>query len=536
MPTLTFTNITTGATGHTSGARGTVVVDGDTAYIADGNEMLRYDYGDDAAITLGIEAYTDTTLSVSAGADGSLTIATGDSVWIKATYHDDDKDVYGNPGSPVELAGDGAARQIIVANIVANADTRIDRVMLWMTVPMPADTPPAAREYFLVSEAVDTTTSQTINLSLDEIQASSRLVLDVSGIGARRSHDKPRRGTYLVKWDGNYWLAGCVKNNAGNADAKPHHVYMTANPEYWDDANSMTFPEEVTALWPQITGLLVFTVSRTYMITGTGTVISDYRWTLLSEKSGCVSHWSLRNRESDDGSSHPIWLSRAGFMALLGGNIVNLTKRRLTWFDEGAGKWAQNYMQYAPGHYNRQNGYYFCAIPEAAQTVPSTELVLNDLTNGFEVWDRNVTPQWYGSYENQDQEEVGIFSDADGWIYYETPTTYTDAGTAIDMDYESQKTDWGADGRVKTLANIEMEFDPDGTDATSVSVQVYEEWDATAKPATAVSLATDSFSSGVGISAGGRCMSIRVRENTNSKKVRVSKIAMDARPLALMRV
>jgi hypothetical protein len=94
-------------------------------------------------------------------------------------------------------------------------------------------------------------------------------------------------------------------------------------PDAWPPEYSLQFDEDITGLGPVANGVLVFTRSKTYIVTGTGP-------TSLSQQSlrgdqGCIAFESI----SEAFAGTLIWASEDGLCTSSGNNVTSLTKQYL---------------------------------------------------------------------------------------------------------------------------------------------------------------------------------------------------------------
>ena len=91
---------------------------------------------------------------------------------------------------------------------------------------------------------------------------------------------------------------------------------------YWSPFNFIEFNDTLTGIGAISNGLLVFTKSRTYLVTGTSpTTLSRY---LLSAGQGCIDHKSIAFARNT-----LLWVSQDGICASSGGLINVLSRKKL---------------------------------------------------------------------------------------------------------------------------------------------------------------------------------------------------------------
>lgn len=93
-------------------------------------------------------------------------------------------------------------------------------------------------------------------------------------------------------------------------------------PEYWPEAYSVPFPTAITACVAVANGILVFTATRTYLVTGSGPLALTVQ--LLSGDQGCLSPLSVQVYKGT-----ALWVSNDGVCVSSGVDIEVLTKDKL---------------------------------------------------------------------------------------------------------------------------------------------------------------------------------------------------------------
>lgn len=107
-------------------------------------------------------------------------------------------------------------------------------------------------------------------------------------------------------------------------------VYFSAvgDPFFWDAFGFIDFEANITGLGPTPNGLLVFTSSRTYILTGNSpSTLSKY---LVSGSVGCAGHSSIQTL-----SSSLIWLANDGLYVSTGGQVQAFSNQKLADMDFG---------------------------------------------------------------------------------------------------------------------------------------------------------------------------------------------------------
>lgn len=93
-------------------------------------------------------------------------------------------------------------------------------------------------------------------------------------------------------------------------------------PEYWPEAYSVPFPTAITSCVAVANGILVFTATRTYLVTGSGPLALTVQ--LLSGDQGCISAISVQVYKGT-----ALWASNDGICVSSGVDIEVLTKDKL---------------------------------------------------------------------------------------------------------------------------------------------------------------------------------------------------------------
>lgn len=91
-------------------------------------------------------------------------------------------------------------------------------------------------------------------------------------------------------------------------------------PNAWPPEYSVQFDQDLTGIGPVANGILVFTRSKTYIVTGTGPAALSQQ--LLRGDQGCISHDSIQ--EAIAGTI--IWASEDGLCTSSGNNVTSITK------------------------------------------------------------------------------------------------------------------------------------------------------------------------------------------------------------------
>lgn len=90
----------------------------------------------------------------------------------------------------------------------------------------------------------------------------------------------------------------------------------------WPTANSIPIADDITGLYAISDGLIIFTLSKTYLLLGTTT--TDFTLTKLSPEHGCLDHMSIAYVRNS-----LIWVASQGLCLLVSGAIIVVTKLKL---------------------------------------------------------------------------------------------------------------------------------------------------------------------------------------------------------------
>lgn len=107
----------------------------------------------------------------------------------------------------------------------------------------------------------------------------------------------------------------------GAKDFKLHYSYI-GQPNYWNPYDFIAFNDRITGIGNTQNGLLVFTASQTYIITGNSP--ETYSKFLLDGSQGCISHKSIKYYKNNI-----IWLSNESLLMSSGGLIQDLSRDKL---------------------------------------------------------------------------------------------------------------------------------------------------------------------------------------------------------------
>lgn len=156
--------------------------------------------------------------------------------------------------------------------------------------------------------------ADTVTISLSDIANSTSEVLN-----SYNNYPAPTALQFLT--ESNSMLFGALG----------YTLYYSSigQPNYWSPFDFITFDDNITGLGATQNGLLVFTIGKTYIITGTSP--DTFTKILLDGGQGCLTHRSVNTI-----NNNLVWLSSDGVVASSGGNIQNLTKDKLGKLDLGS--------------------------------------------------------------------------------------------------------------------------------------------------------------------------------------------------------
>lgn len=107
----------------------------------------------------------------------------------------------------------------------------------------------------------------------------------------------------------------------GAKDFQLHYSYI-GQPNYWSPYDFITFPDIITGIGNTQNGLIVFTRTQTYIITGNSA--ATYSKFLLDGSQGCISHKSIQTYKNN-----LIWLSNEALLLSNGGAIQDISRDKL---------------------------------------------------------------------------------------------------------------------------------------------------------------------------------------------------------------
>lgn len=127
--------------------------------------------------------------------------------------------------------------------------------------------------------------------------------------------------TYQPAPDGLSFLTSAYAMLFGALGDKLYYSNI-GDPFFWDSYSFIDFESDITGIGPTPNGILVFTSSKTYIITGNSPeTLSKY---LLSDSVGCVLHKSIKAL-----ASSIVWLSKEGLYVSSGGSVEALSRAKL---------------------------------------------------------------------------------------------------------------------------------------------------------------------------------------------------------------
>ena len=181
-------------------------------------------------------------------------------------------------------------------------------------IPIPNDPQVTEKRLYRIGNNVTTFTRVT---TLDNDETSYRDVLadnELEGsLLTSQTHTPPPTGLrFLTEYSA--MLVGAVGDKL--------HFTPIGVPTAWPTLQFLDFPTTITGIAPTAGGLLVLTAFKTYLVTGTGP--SSLAQQLLSGDQGCLSHFSIVERDT-----FAIWASTDGICTSDGGSVQVNTKQRL---------------------------------------------------------------------------------------------------------------------------------------------------------------------------------------------------------------
>ncbi|NCB95271.1 MAG: hypothetical protein EOM35_02205 [Negativicutes bacterium] len=100
-------------------------------------------------------------------------------------------------------------------------------------------------------------------------------------------------------------------------------VYSSiGKPDYWPSSNSIPIAGKITGLYAISDGIIIFTLTRTYLLLGTSS--ADFALTPLSPEHGCLDHLSIAFVRNS-----LMWAAAQGLCLLISGSVVVASKDKL---------------------------------------------------------------------------------------------------------------------------------------------------------------------------------------------------------------
>ena len=192
-----------------------------------------------------------------------------------------------------------------------------------------------------------------------------------------------------------------VQSNAVFFMATGSRLYFSeiGNPNYWPVLNFITFDADITGIGVTSNGVVVFTYTKTFIVTGTSPdVFVKY---LVSNDQGCINHKSIQYLKGT-----MVWLSTDGICSSNGSSIDVLSRDKL-------GKLAISVETCA-------------VIDDTYYVITSTGYVLvMDLRYGLKFYNLQLTAEYLAVYND----ELYAYSSGKLWKCF--------AGTTLSMSYET---------------------------------------------------------------------------------------------------
>ena len=209
--------------------------------------------------------------------------------------HYNSKDGTESPPSDEIKLPDLLPIQLKIGNI---SDPQVDRVRLYGIVG-------GYSQPVLIKEVYANQTSISIS-SQDVSNVSNQLLNSYNNL------PPPEGMVYLIQ--ANAMLFGAKDFNL--------HYSSIGQPNYWSPYDFITFNDRITGIGNTQNGLLVFTRSQTYIITGNSP--ATYSKFLLDGSQGCISHKSIKTY-----NNNLIWLSNESLLLSNGGLIRDISRDKL---------------------------------------------------------------------------------------------------------------------------------------------------------------------------------------------------------------
>lgn len=210
-------------------------------------------------------------------------------------------------------------------------------------------------------------------------------------------------------------------------------IYFTDPYKYstWSELNTLKVDENVVGMFPSISGLVVTTKNRTYLITGTNA--DSYAINEISNRVGCINKSTMANYNGT-----VVWLSRDGIVALSNFTLMPLTKDQavIEWKDITSDRIGYSfvwdgiyYLMNSPTtdlstESNYQDHYAYEFLTDTLKTVPNRESLGNPYYSAFIEGDSMVL---LGEDDLYDMFEGSI----DDSLHYKSPKYLVDANNRI---------------------------------------------------------------------------------------------------------
>lgn len=210
------------------------------------------------------------------------------------TYYNSTTGIESQP-CPISAEVSPSSESVLVQLFEASTDPQVDTIRVYRNGG-------ALTNYTLVGTKANDTSNYTDDIA--DIDLAGNHILD--------SWEYKEAPMYLKYLHESYaMLFGSVKDKLWYSNI--------GQPAYWPATNFIDFPDDITGIASIQGGLIVFTMYKAYLITGTSP--ETFSKQLLDGEQGCISHYSIKYTDNN-----LLWLSNDGICATTGGmiNVISL--------------------------------------------------------------------------------------------------------------------------------------------------------------------------------------------------------------------
>lgn len=213
------------------------------------------------------------------------------------TYYNSQEGIESTPSELSEELAIAANKEVLISSLVASEDIQVDKIRIYRIGD-------GVTEFTLVRE-IPNEDGNFID-SIDTANLPATLMDTINNL------PPPDGSKYLTEAYGIMFVAVNDKLRFS----------IQGKPNYWPAANEIDFAREITGIFPVPNGLLVFSRTKTDILTGNN--VGNFAVLPVSTEHGSVSHYSGKLVKNV-----PTWVSLDGIASYAGGIIQIISKDKL---------------------------------------------------------------------------------------------------------------------------------------------------------------------------------------------------------------